>query len=80
MNSMFQRRRTMTNGRTDTAANGTGGRNGNASQSGGSGSGNSTATTTLSSSDYARRCRELMLLNKDLRELGLVHESIFRHT
>ncbi|KAJ7841840.1 P-loop containing nucleoside triphosphate hydrolase protein [Mycena leptocephala] len=48
--------------------NGSGGRNGSSSSV--AVPDNSPPTTTISSSDYARRCRQLMTLDKDLRELG----------
>ncbi|KAJ7485041.1 P-loop containing nucleoside triphosphate hydrolase protein [Mycena galericulata] len=77
------RRLTTTNGRKNSArANGNGNGNGSGDSSGGAGdssggadnssgsAGNSTATSTISSSEYARRCRELVTLNKDLRALG----------
>ncbi|KAJ7773676.1 P-loop containing nucleoside triphosphate hydrolase protein [Mycena maculata] len=65
MNSSLFSRRRGTSGRTSST-----GTNGTGNGSGGSGSVNSTATTTISSGDYARRCRELMALDRDLRALG----------
>ncbi|KAJ7140089.1 P-loop containing nucleoside triphosphate hydrolase protein [Mycena crocata] len=64
--SMFQlpRRRT-TNGRTNGTANRTATTSGNSS-----GSSNTVTPTAISSSDYARRCKELMTLDRDLRALG----------
>ncbi|KAJ6621042.1 P-loop containing nucleoside triphosphate hydrolase protein [Mycena sp. CBHHK59/15] len=44
--------------------------NGDINTPDGSGSGGTAGSTTISTSDYARRCRELMNLDKDLRELG----------
>ncbi|KAJ6552047.1 P-loop containing nucleoside triphosphate hydrolase protein [Mycena vulgaris] len=64
--SIFQLpRRRGTNGRTNGTANGSGG------SSGGTPDGrSSTSTAAISSGDYARRCRELMTLDKNLRALG----------
>ncbi|KAJ7102892.1 P-loop containing nucleoside triphosphate hydrolase protein [Mycena epipterygia] len=64
MSSIFKRRGT-NGGRANSTGNGSAGRN----ESGASGGG-TTSTTAISSGDYARRCRELMNLDKDLRALG----------
>ncbi|KAJ7187045.1 P-loop containing nucleoside triphosphate hydrolase protein [Mycena filopes] len=48
----------------------TNGRPNGSDGSGSSGGGSSTPTTTISSSEYARRCRALMALDRDLRALG----------
>ncbi|KAF8198265.1 P-loop containing nucleoside triphosphate hydrolase protein [Mycena galopus ATCC 62051] len=58
---------TTTNGNNTNGA-GTSGRNGSPGSA--TGDGTSTSRTTISSSDYALRCRELMTLDKDLRALG----------
>ncbi|KAJ6558304.1 P-loop containing nucleoside triphosphate hydrolase protein [Mycena capillaripes] len=72
---MFSPKRRGTTGRPNGSTNGSninGNGAGGSSGSGASGSDTSTAAaaTSISSSDYARRCRELMTLDKDLRELG----------
>ncbi|KAJ6510740.1 P-loop containing nucleoside triphosphate hydrolase protein [Mycena sanguinolenta] len=67
---MFRR---ATNSRNTTnGKNATGGGTNGSSRSIGSAvdGGNSTSSTTISSGDYARRCRDLMTLDKDLRALG----------
>ncbi|KAJ7242403.1 P-loop containing nucleoside triphosphate hydrolase protein [Mycena haematopus] len=72
---MFQLpRRRGTNSRSNATngsnQNGGGSRGTNGPSGSAVGGGNSTSTTTISSGDYARRCRELMTLDKDLRALG----------
>jgi hypothetical protein len=70
--TMFQlpKRRATTGRSNGVNGNGTGGRNGSSSSV--AVPDDSPPTTTISSSDYARRCRQLMTLDKDLRELGYV--------